>query len=194
MSSEQERTVLKNEPGHVCSVRHAWALDNFLRRWAHNPDRMFGPWVRPGMAVLDVGCGPGFASIGLARLVGPTGRVTAVDLQPEMLEMLRIKADGLGLADRIDPVSCGPENIAVAGPFDFAVAFYMVHETPDPRLFLRQLRAVMKPGGAFFVAEPKFHVGKKAMAQTLAAAQEAGFELEATPRLFVSRTAVFRAL
>jgi transposase len=115
------------------------------------------------MSVLDVGCGPGFASIGLARLVGPGGAVTAVDLQPEMLDIVRRKAEKLGLADRIDLVSCKSDDLVATGPFDFAVAFYMVHETPDQQRFPRQVAAALKPGAAFFIAEPVFHVGNAGM-------------------------------
>ena len=96
---------------HVCSWRHVKTFDNFLRPLVHNPLKMFSPYVQPGARVLDVGCGAGFASLGLARLVGARGTVVAVDLQAEMLAMVRLRATKAGLADRISLHQCRPENL-----------------------------------------------------------------------------------
>src|SRR5438477_5415212 len=49
--------------------------------------------VKPGQTVCDLGCGNGFYTLKLAQLVGPTGKVLAVDIQPEMLEMLRARQE-----------------------------------------------------------------------------------------------------
>jgi ubiquinone/menaquinone biosynthesis C-methylase UbiE len=192
MAAEKKPRALCGEPGHVCSFRHAWVLDNFLRRWVHDPAKMFGPYVGPGMSVLDVGCGPGFASVGLARLVGTGGRVTSVDLQPEMLGILERRAGKAGVLDRIQTVLCGADDLGVAGPFGFAVAFFVVHEMPDAGRFFRQVHGVLQDGGVLFVAEPKFHVGRRAMEETESIAAGAGFALESRPKIFLSRTTVFR--
>src|ERR1700722_2617259 len=58
--------------------------------------RLAGP--RPGLRVLDVGCGPGDVSLIAARLVGPTGTVLGVDAAPEMIELARTRASEQGLA------------------------------------------------------------------------------------------------
>ena len=44
---------------NVCPVERAGGLDNRLRRWVHNPHKILGPYVKEGMTVMDVGCGPG---------------------------------------------------------------------------------------------------------------------------------------
>jgi len=61
--------------GQVCPSYQVLRFDNALRRILYNPARMFGPYVRPGMTVMDVGCGAGFNCLGLARLVGDTSEV-----------------------------------------------------------------------------------------------------------------------
>jgi SAM-dependent methyltransferase len=76
-----------------CPYWLAWALDNPLRRWLHNPQKILEGLVQPGQTVLDLGCGPGYFSLALARMVGANGRVVAVDLQPEMLEFVRRRAE-----------------------------------------------------------------------------------------------------
>ena len=73
------------EMSRVCSHRHVRMLDNFVRPFIHNPVKLFDAYLKPGMSALDIGCGGGFAAIGMARLVGDEGRVVAADVQLEML-------------------------------------------------------------------------------------------------------------
>jgi SAM-dependent methyltransferase len=70
---------------YIWPHQFVWTYDNFLRRLGHNPDKLFGPFVKPGMRVMDVGCGAGFAVLGMAKLVGQAGKGVAVDVRPEML-------------------------------------------------------------------------------------------------------------
>jgi ubiquinone/menaquinone biosynthesis C-methylase UbiE len=60
----------KNEKsGHVCPWWLAYSFDNPLRRIFHKPEKIFASMVRPGMTVADIGCGMGYFSLGLARIV-----------------------------------------------------------------------------------------------------------------------------
>jgi ubiquinone/menaquinone biosynthesis C-methylase UbiE len=144
------------------------------------------------MTVLDAGCGMGFFTIGMARLLEGEGTVLAVDLQEGMLEGLRKRAKRAGVADNITPVQCTPESLGVEGPVDFALAFWMVHETPDREAFLSEVHSVLKPGGHLLITEPLFHVSAKAFNETLAMAWHAGFRLVSSPRIFFSRTALLK--
>ena len=74
---------------HVCPVKRASSLDNRIRRWIQNPQKILSAYIKEGMTVLDVGCGPGFFSIDMAQMVGESGSVIAADLQEGMLEKLR---------------------------------------------------------------------------------------------------------
>ncbi|MBK9392138.1 MAG: methyltransferase domain-containing protein [Bacteroidetes bacterium] len=73
---------------YVCPATYAGSLDNFLRRMMHKPEKILSPFLKEGMTALDMGCGPGFFTVDLARLVGDGGRVIAADLQQEMLDKM----------------------------------------------------------------------------------------------------------
>ncbi|MGB6852381.1 MAG: class I SAM-dependent methyltransferase, partial [Thermoanaerobaculia bacterium] len=105
------RAILSRD--HVCPWWLAYSFDNRLRRFIHRPERLLGPYVRQGMTVLDVGCGMGHFSLGLARMVGSDGRVIAVDLQPEMLEVLSARANKEGLDERIRLHRCQKDELGV---------------------------------------------------------------------------------
>ena len=135
---------------HVCPWWHAYTFDNVLRRLVHNPAKLFAPYVKPGMTVMDVGCGMGVNAIGLARIVGDAGLVIAVDLQQEMLDVLRRRAQRAGVVDRIRLHRCGPDALGVDATVDFVDAFWMVHEVPDVRVFMREVSSGLRAGGKLF--------------------------------------------
>ncbi|GEM_PF-6888608 len=77
------KTLLMDD--HVCPWWLAYTFDNPLRQLVHNPEKIFSSLIRPGQTVVDIGCGMGYFSLGMAKLVGESGRVISVDLQKEML-------------------------------------------------------------------------------------------------------------
>lgn len=176
---------------HVCPWWLAYSFDNRLRRLLYRPEVLLKSYVRPGMTVLDLGCGMGFFSIAMAELTGQGGCVISVDLQQQMLKILMKRAGQVGVSSRIRPHCCSSNDIGNHPPVDFAIACYMLHEVPDQPRFLSQVRRLLKPGAHFFVMEPKFHVGKKAFADSLARAGEAGFSLVEQPTVRMSHAAVF---
>jgi ubiquinone/menaquinone biosynthesis C-methylase UbiE len=173
----------------VCPVEHAGVLDIGLRKLFQDPQRILSPFVREGMAALDLGCGPGYFTLGLARLVGPAGRVTAADLQEGMLAKARSKLATAGLAERVSFHLGGADAIGLppASRFDFALAFYMLHEVPEPLRFLGEVRSLLKPGGRFLAAEPKWHVTREAFQATIGLMTQAGFAVLAEPAIRFSR-------
>ena len=183
----------KQSKTRVCPWWLAYTFDNPLRRFWHDPQRLFGPYVEPGAAVLDVGCGLGWASLGLARLVGPEGVVFAVDMQPRMLAALQRRARRAGLTDRIRPVLVSAETFELERTVDFALAFWVVHEVPDQeRLFAAVLRH-LEPDGRFLVVEPRGHVMEKDFKGSVERARGAGLELVAEPSIGRNLTALFAA-
>jgi len=175
---------------HVCPWWGGYFIDNRLRRLFHNPEKIVGPYVKPGMTVMDVGCGMGFCSISMAKLVGDQGRVIAVDLQQKMLDVLRQRAEEAVVADRIQTHKCEQNRLGVDAQADFALAFMMVHEVPDQRRLLDEIHACLKPGGKLLMAEPKIHVSGKVFSNEVTTAEEVGLRPVETPGVFGCRAVV----
>ena len=166
---------------HVCPPWLGYLLLNPLRKLVENPDKMLGQFVRDGMVVLEPGCGMGYFTLALARMVGPEGRVVAVELQGKMLSVLGRRASRAGLSDRIELRQTGVEGLGVedlSGEVDFAAAIHLVHEIPDQGAFFAQIWKALKPGGKLLVVEPKGHVSLDQFVQTVATAKQTGFKRE----------------
>lgn len=110
--------------------------------------------LRPGMAVADIGAGTGYFAIPMARAIAPGGRVFAVDLQPELLDVLRAK---LGKPDT-------PANIVTlqgrasstglaASSCDLAFLANVWHELDDRAAVLAELARILKPEGRIAVLD-----------------------------------------
>ncbi len=181
---------MENE--RVCPWWMLYAIDNPLRRLVHDPNKIFGPYVESGMTALDVGCGRGFNSMGLARIVGEQGSVISADMQQQALDMLGKRAAKAGLADRIQLHLCEADTIGVEEPVDFVNAFWMVHEAPDTAIFLGEVFSILKPGGKLLVAEPSFHVKSDDFDEMIEKAKKAGFEVCDRPQIRFSRSAAFK--
>ncbi|MFW6221867.1 MAG: class I SAM-dependent methyltransferase [Fibrobacterota bacterium] len=175
----------------VCGVEHAKWLDNGVRRLIHNPQRLFGPYVKRGGTAIDIGCGPGTFTLGLAKMVGSDGKVIAVDLQRDMLDMTRTKVESAGFGDRVDFHQCKEDEIGLDVKADFILTFYMVHETPDPIAFIDQVSALLAVGGFYYLSEPKFHVSKRQFDEVLAQCRLRGLSVVKTSG-FLSRTAILQ--
>jgi len=146
---------------HRCPGWAAPFMASPLRRLFESPEKLLGPWVEPGMTILDVGCATGFFGLPLARMTGEKGRVLCVDVEPRMLKGLVRRATKAGLIDRIETILCGEDDLALSdheGTVDFAVAIHALHELPDIERGLRQIAAALKPGGRLLVVEPRGHV------------------------------------
>ena len=157
------------------------------------PRPCWPPWVRPGATCLDLGCGMGYFTVGLARLASPGGRVVAVDLQEKMLAGLRRRANKAGLGGAIEPRRCAPDSLGIgdlAGAVDFALCFWMLHEVPSVADFLGQVLETMRPRGALLVTEPKFHVDPKTFAGEMAQAEALGWRVVERPNIWGSHSAI----
>jgi ubiquinone/menaquinone biosynthesis C-methylase UbiE len=183
---------VSSEKNLVCPVERAGFLDNKFRKWLQDPCKILGPYIKEGMTVLDLGCGPGFFAVEIARMVGASGRVIASDLQEGMLEKLRIKVQGTELERRITRHKCEKNKIGVSEHVDFILAFYMVHEVPNKQDFFNEIKSILKPNGQVFIAEPPYHVSKADFEETIKKAQAVGFILVERPKVFFSKATVLR--
>lgn len=167
-------TAMPIEKAHICPHKFAFMLDNFIRRWIQNPGRIVRDFVRPGDTVIDLGCGPGFFTIEMAKMVGPSGKVIAVDLQPQMLAMVARKAKRHAVSDWVVCHPCQASHIGLNAQAEFILAFYMLHETADPRTYLLQVKALMKPEARLLVVEPKMHVSEQTFRKLVDYAEAVG--------------------
>jgi len=182
-------------PHRVCPWWLGYLLASPLRRLIQDPAKLLGLYIREGMTVLEPGPGMGFFTLELARLVGPTGRVLAVDIQPRMLASLRRRAARAGLLGRIDIrlTSAATMGLAdLAGRVDFTPAIAVVHELPEVERFFREVSEASKPGAGLLIAEPTGHVKPADFEAQLGAAARAGFELESRPTIRRSHAAFLR--
>ena len=165
---------------HTCPWWLGYLLVTPLRRLKENPAKILAPHVRPGMAVLEPGPAMGFFTLELARLVGPGGRVVAVDLQERMLATLRRRAEEAGLGERIETRRCGPDELGIgdlAGRIDFVLLFFMLHEVSDQERFLREVLVALKPGATVLFVEPNGHVSAGAFQASVQRAIALGYEI-----------------
>jgi ubiquinone/menaquinone biosynthesis C-methylase UbiE len=109
--------------------------------------------IQPGQTVCDMGCGNGFYSLPMAKLVGEKGKVIAVDIQREMLGLLkdRAAAEGIGNIEPthgsvVDP-QLEPNSV------DLVLMVDVYHEFSHPEQMLKAIRDSLKPTGRVALAE-----------------------------------------
>ena len=179
-----------NQNKRICPVERSGGLDNSLRKLIQNPQKILSPYISEGMTVLDLGCGPGYFSIEIAKLVGNSGKVIAADLQEGMLEKVNKKINGTELEKRIRLHKCESNRTGVGEKVDFVLCFYMIHEVPDQGALFDELKSVLKPNGKILIIEPKFHVSKEAFNEMINLIRKTGLDIIECPKVFYSRTVV----
>lgn len=109
--------------------------------------------VAPGQTVVDFGCGNGYHTLRLAQLVGETGRVLAVDIQPEMLRLLEARAQAEGITN-VEPILSRQHDPSLpAAQADLILMVDVYHELSYPEEVLRGLRQALRPKGRVVLVE-----------------------------------------
>jgi len=109
-----------------------------------------------GSTVADVGCGPGRVAIPMAGAVGEHGVVFAMDIQREMLEKVRAKADASGLVNLRYVEGDVREQQLDASSLDVAYSVMALGEIPDYARIFPTIFEALKPGGLFLISESRF--------------------------------------
>jgi SAM-dependent methyltransferase len=149
--------------------------------------------IGAGATVLDLGCGPGFTSLELAEVVGPTGRVLAFDRSERFLEFLRAEAKRRGLA-HVGTALGSIETLSLpGGPVDAAYARWLLCWLPRPEEALARVAAALRPGGRFLVQDyvawgtmrllPRSAEFDRGVAACLAHWRAAGIEVDVMERV-----------
>lgn len=162
----------------VCPFWLGYLLINPIRKLFENPYKLLGNIAQEGMVVLEPGSGMGYFSIPLAHLVGRSGKVIAVDIEPRAVAVLERRAMKAGMIDRIERRLCQPGRLDVEDlreRVDLAVVIHMLHETPDPEAFLEEIHQALKKGGRLFIKEPRVHVSRRDFESSVVLARRLGF-------------------
>jgi len=107
--------------------------------------------IKPGMKILDVGCGAGSVSMLLAQATGPDGTLHGVDLEPEQLDRARARAEAEGLSNTTFQTADATRLPFKDESFDFIYAKFLLLHLPDPMAALADMYRVLRPGGTLFI-------------------------------------------
>lgn len=179
----------------VCPWWLGYFLLNPFRKRGQNPHKILSPYVREGMTVLEPGPGMGFFTTELAKLVGASGRVVCVDVQPKMIEKLKRRLAKLGVDGRVDARVAPADSMGLGdlqGAVDFILAFAVVHEFHDCGRFFGEVAGASKPGAKLLLAEPRGHVKDRTFDAELQAAAKAGFVMVERPAIRRSHAALLK--
>jgi len=179
----------------VCPFWIGYLLSSPIRKLWHNPEKILEPYINQGMKVVDIGCAMGFFSLPLAKMVGQNGKVISVDIQEKMVRSLEKRAQRAGLLDRIETRVCSENSFCLDsfnGEIDFALAFSVVHEIPDPLVFFSEVYRALKFEGKLLMAEPKGRVSEKQFAVSIRTAKGHGFKIIDRPQIRGTRAALLQ--
>lgn len=145
---------LGREISQVMGHRGADWLERPEREWEEEPDKLLDSLdLRTGMVVADIGAGSGYFTRRLAQRVGPEGRVYAVDIQPEMIEILKADLSRRGI-DNARPILGRETDPGLSGnSIDLALLVDVYHEFSHPYEMLESLCSALKPGGRLIFVE-----------------------------------------
>lgn len=134
--------------------------------------------LKPGQRVLEVGPGPGRLLIPTAQRVQPGGEVVGLDIQPGMIERLKLRAARAGVSNLRTILGDATHSNIPPESFDVVYLCTVLGEIPDREAALRQCHAALKPGGALSITEifPDPHYQSRATVLRLA--EKAGFQLK----------------
>lgn len=151
---QAEHPITGRKIAPVMGVGGAGWLERSEREHEEAPERALDLMnLQPGMVVADVGAGTGYFSIRMARRVGPSGRVYANDVQPEMLAKIRQRSAALHL-DNIETVQGSESDPRLpANTMDLVLMVDVYHEFSQPQRMLQGIRASLKPSGRVVLLE-----------------------------------------
>ena len=157
--------AFQNNPGvHPLTGRHIAGVCGFggCETWLERPEReqeenpdgaLDALNLKPGMTVADVGAGTGYMSLKMAKRVGPSGKVYAEDVQPEMLQRVRANAQKAKVSNVETVQGSFTDPMLPKGQMDLVLLVDVYHEFSEPQKMLRGIRESLKPDGRLVLLE-----------------------------------------
>ncbi len=164
-----------------CPARLSWLveLENPLTRVNRAAVIVQHVGIEPGMAVLDIGCGPGRLTIPVAKRVGQQGEIVAVDMQAGMLRRAQERAQAASLTNiRFIQAEVGAGQLE-RRHFDRALLITTLGEIRNREVALREIYDALKPGGILSVTESLFDPHFQRRDTVVQLAEAAGFREKA---------------
>lgn len=160
----------------ACPALFAWTLNLRVRRWQYRfvPDRL---GLGSGMVVLEVGAGVGTFTVPAARRVGPTGKIIALDIQPEMIAQLERNVERASLANVTTKVAGAHQLPLEDSCLDCVFLVAVIGEIAEPQRALREAYRVLKPGGRLSITEDFIDPDYNWPGETTRLMEGAGFEI-----------------
>ena len=189
LGAQQERSPDAQGPRQIAPAM-SWVYADWLtrpeREHEEQPDRLVNALdIEPGATVVDLGAGVGYFTWRLARRVGSAGKVIAVDIQQEMLDMLAVNLRERGI-ENVEMVLATPRDPSLPeSAVDLVLLVDVYHELAHPALTLAHIRRSLKPAGRLVVVEyrkeqpgvPIHPLHKMSVAEVRSEIEPAGFDL-----------------
>lgn len=177
---------------HLHPVEMAGSLESRFRKFLQNPNKILRKYIHSGMTVLDLGCGTGYFTLEIAKLLNNNGKVIASDVQNGMLEILQQKLLNSEVKNQIEILKSEEDSICLTEKVDFILAFYSFHEMKYIDHIITGLTNIVKPETKILISEQKFHVREKTFNSIIKKMKNNGFEICEKPWIFLSRTIVMK--
>ena len=120
--------------------------------------------------------------------IGAEGKVISVDIQKEMIEILKRRTEKSGLDNIIKPILSPGDLSGISERIDFALNFWMLHEVDSQKKMVKQIYDLLNPGGKYLIAEPKIHTSNKYFESIIEMCKGVGFIVETNPKITFSRS------
>lgn len=182
-----EEEPLKRIPAPFMTYHGAPWLERHEREEEEHPDEVINAMgLKPGDVVADIGCGTGYFARRMAKRVLPGGKVYGVDIQPEMIELLKKAAEKDGAGNVIPVLSAEDDPKLPQGEVDWMILVDVYHEFSEPERMLAKMRAALAPGGRVALVEYRVEDGtgdhikpdhRMSARQVMIEWEAAGFEL-----------------
>ena len=153
-SSALGRQAAERRPAPVMGFQGADWLEREGREEEQRPAEVIKTMgLKDGDLVADLGCGTGFFARRMARAVAPSGRVYAVDIQPEMLERMKGLLEKEGTSNVVPVLGEADDPKLPRGGLDWILLVDVYHELQQPRAMLARMREALKPSGRIALIE-----------------------------------------